>query len=303
MPIPSGAGGEIFCRLVQNNFFVWFLAKVSVSIVMTMAIERWYAIARPHQYRETFKRKSVLKHVALIFVFNFVVISPQLFKIHLETKGNSMRCIYNSLGGNKMASQIYVISYCMATVFIPFAVISATYIHLRCVVTGRRHPPHTLAQIQRKRMEMTLLRMTAAVALCLAICFTPNQITYILLSFGIVHLVVIRVAAVLSMLNSVINPWVYCLTNKSYREEFVALLFPKRKRNVLPKYLETTTSGCHEMAYLQSQEHAFRNTDSFQLRNGLDCNTLQTTRYNTTRHDTTRSKQNKANHKAKHDAT
>lgn len=249
MPIPSGVRGEVFCRLIQNNLFVWLLTKVSVSLVMTMAIERWYAIALPHKYRTIFKPANVSKCICLILVSNIAAILPQSFKIHLVMKGSGMTCIYNSLGNSKTASQVYVITYCVMTVFIPFAVIIATYIHLRCGVTGQQQRPQTRGQIQRRQVEMVLLRMTSAVALCLMICFIPNQITYILHSFDVGHLVIIRVAAVLTMLNSVINPWLYCLTNPSYREEFKSLFLHCKNSNIgqVASNRAENTNGNHEM--------------------------------------------------------
>ena len=47
VPVPSGLAGDLFCRIINRGFFVWVFAKFSISIITCMAIERWFAIARP----------------------------------------------------------------------------------------------------------------------------------------------------------------------------------------------------------------------------------------------------------------
>ena len=226
MAIPSGTGGEIFCQLIQYNFFVWMFVKFSIAIVLIMAIERWYIIARPHRYKVVFRKGRLLLYVALLFAFSFGMTAPQLLDTRLEMKSSRATCEYNSLGGNKKASIAYSFIYIITTVFLPFLIIGVSYFHLRCVVFGQQLPPQTEAHARRRRMEMGLLRMTAAVAVCLAICFIPNHFTYILVQFSLATWDHMKVVNALSMLNSVINPFIYCLTNKVYRNEFARLLCP-----------------------------------------------------------------------------
>lgn len=229
MPIPSGVKGEFFCRFLQRNFFIWALANFSVAVVVTMALERWYAIARPAKYQLLMRKRNTVKYVLALLVFSITINIPQLFETHLEVKGLTTVCVANFIAGSKMVSLCYTILYCMIAAFIPFSVILATYLDLRCVVIPQRLClPQNNAQIQRNQKEMALLRMTAIVASCLGISIIPDKIIYFLFWSDLVTWEVLHVTAVLCMLNSVINPWIYCCTNKTYRKAFVKTLLPNK---------------------------------------------------------------------------
>ena len=235
MPIPSGAPGRAFCFLIQRNFFVWLLAKFSVSIVMCMAIERWYALARPIKYKTAFTTRKVLLYSSLLCGLTLLVTMPTFFQTFAETKGSKTVCVDKPLMGLILASQVFTIMYCTITAFLPFMVIAATYLHLRFYTIGQRPLPQTHeqkchrqthAQKTRRQAEIMLARMSAVVALVLVICIFPSQITFILFKFNIVSWDVVNVSSTLSMFNSVFNPWIYCFTNKVYREEFVKAFRP-----------------------------------------------------------------------------
>ena len=202
-----------------------------------MAIERWYAIARPLKYQTLFTRGNTLKYVLALFVFSITVNTPQLFETHLVTTGLENLCAGNLLGGSRTASWSYAVIYCMVAAFIPFIVITVTYLHLRCAVTYHRQLSQTQAQLRRRHQEMALLRMTAVISLCLGVTFIPDKMAYFLLWFDLVDWDTLNGTAVLCMLNSVVNPWIYCFTNKAYRKEFARILFPCKR---LPSVSDTS---------------------------------------------------------------
>ena len=45
--VPSGIAGHLFCRIIVSTFVVFMCGKFSIGLVTCMAIERWFAIARP----------------------------------------------------------------------------------------------------------------------------------------------------------------------------------------------------------------------------------------------------------------
>ena len=226
--IPSGIKGELFCRLVV--FCVWLCAKFSIAIVTCMAIERWYAIARPMQYKIVFTRIRVLRYVSIIFLSSLLVNALVPLEVRLQQNGSENWCVFDPLIKSKVGGQIWTLVYCLVTVFVPFSLIIATYIHIRIVLQrqaqSRQRRPNTFDR--RHHLEIQLCRMSAIVAVFLGVCFIPNQISFILYKFDIgyldspEHLATI----VLSMVNSFINPWIYCFSNKNYRREFRRLLCP-----------------------------------------------------------------------------
>ena len=75
-----------FCFLIQRNFFVWLLAKVSISIVMCMTVERWYALARPSRYKILFTPRKMMFYVATLSSIVLIATIPALFQTFAETQ-------------------------------------------------------------------------------------------------------------------------------------------------------------------------------------------------------------------------
>ena len=223
-PIPSGIKGDIFSRFNQQNFFTRLLWKYSILVVLAMTVERWYAITYPVIYKVVYKGCNVFLQLISTLVFSLLILLPALFQVHVGTQGTQQICIINALMDSTALDQTYVLIYSIVTVFVPFVIISTLYLHLRLIVIGQQVTPSTHAQLRRRELEKRLLRMNAAVAVFLGICFTPSQMCHILHRFGVVNLVVVRASVTFSMLNSIFNPWIYYFTNSKLRKEMLQLL-------------------------------------------------------------------------------
>ena len=222
-PIPSGIKGDIFCRFTQQNFFTRLLWKYSILVVLAMTVERWYAITHPVIYKVVYKGYNVFLQLISTLVFSLLILLPALFQVHVGTQGTQQICIINALMDSTALDQTYVLIYSIVTVFVPFVIISTLYLHLCLIVIGQQVTPSTHAQLRRRELEKRLLRMNAAVAAFLGICFTPSQMCQFLHRFGVVDLFVVRASAIVGMLNSIFNPWIYYFTNLDFRKEMLQL--------------------------------------------------------------------------------
>lgn len=79
-PVPIGLQGEFFCRLVSSHYFLFTLGKISVALVMCLAIDRWFAIYRPLKYQTAFKRMKVFRNIAVIVVICCAMNSRAIFE-------------------------------------------------------------------------------------------------------------------------------------------------------------------------------------------------------------------------------
>ena len=134
---------------------------------------------------------------------------------------------------NKAANQAVTVMYCSLTYFLPLSITLATFFHIQIKL---KNLPIRSTQERRRNAELKLSRMGALVAMFLAICFVPNQISYIMYKFGLTRLATPqhRATVVLSMLNSCVNPFLYCATSKAYRKEFRKILCPCKNNDVSP---------------------------------------------------------------------
>ena len=223
--------GRAFCILLQRNFFVWMLANFSVSVVACMAVERWYALVHPHKYKIFFSVRKTLMYAAVSCGTILLIVIPVFYDAtDVKPKGSKMICFGKPVFGKMLTNQIYVIFYCTATSFIPFLVITFSYLHIRFSVISHRQSPVTNAQRSRQQLEVNLSRMSAVTALVLAFFLFPSKIAYVLFMFDLTTWDMVHRMATLGVLNSVVNPWIYCLTNKVYRRAFAELFCCCKKR-------------------------------------------------------------------------
>ena len=237
LTVPEGITGEMFCRLIDNSFFVWAFVKFSVAIVTCMALERWFAMARPLQHCIHFTRKRTVLYVGIALLVVSITSFHLIFEKQLIVKNESPKCVWRPLISGLYANQVFTVLYCTVTTFIPLLITMTTFICIYMVLqrSGPLIVNSIAAQRNRKRAEVRLCLISAFVALCLTVCFVPNQVSYILSKFGLTELGSPghHVTVVLSLFNSCINPFVYCLSNKFYRQE-LALLFCRKKIALTP---------------------------------------------------------------------
>lgn len=216
---PKGIFGVIFCKIIGSQYFVFLLGKVSVLSVSSLALERWYSVVKPIKYKLKFKRRRVFTYLAIIWFI--CLLSHVAMPFGMTLNEDSHRCIWIALD---YPAQLIITMYTVVTFFIPTVVMWVTYLHI--TLSLKSLPGRHNKRVTRTRFR--LLRMCIIVALILTVCWLPNQLYYVLSSFGLVKLETPfhHFTIVLAMFNSCTNPIIYCYTNQQYRRGFLSILCP-----------------------------------------------------------------------------
>lgn len=212
-PTPQGTFGHLFCKLIGSQFFVYALAKVSVFTVTCLALERWYSVIKPTRYKSNFTRGRVYGYIALIWLFSLAFNSHIPFGMkHDELSG---RCIWITTSYRK---EIVVTTYTIVTFILPTSV---TWTAFLCIAVELRDT-FNIPKTKLGRAKARLLRTCVLVALLMTLCWFPNQLYYTLTTFGVIKLETPfhHFTIVLAMSNNIVNPWIYCISNKAYRNGF-----------------------------------------------------------------------------------
>lgn len=239
---PKGILGLIFCKIIGSQSIVFLLGKVSVFSVTSLALERWYSVAKPIKYKLKFKRRRIFIYLAIIWFI--CLISHAAMPFGMTLNEDSLRCIWIAID---YPEKLIITMYTVVTFFIPTVVMWVTYLHIALSLKsfpGRHNKRATQTRLR-------LLRMCIIVALILTVCWFPNQLYYALSSFGLVKLETPfhHFTIVLAMFNSCTNPIIYCYTNLEYRKGFISILCPLfnccnwRRRRVVTLAQESLWDG------------------------------------------------------------
>lgn len=185
-------------------------------------------MARPAKYKASFKKNRVAVIVSLVWLCSFLLNAPQMFEMTLGPENN---CIWITLTEGKVRKLIAFIEF-NGKFFIPLLVTSIAFINLGIRV---RHSP-ALFKTNHGRAGIRLLRMCTTTAVVLGICWFPNQLYYLLFKFDLTFMdtPLHHFTVIMCMGNSCVNPFIYCATNKAYRERFIGILCPWYKGVVTP---------------------------------------------------------------------
>ena len=256
-PVPGNLGGDVFCHILSSQYFVFTFGKISVAIVMLLAIDRWYAITRPVRYKATFKRRKVITYITSVSMVCCALNWQALIEKKLVMKDGTPSCVWITLIENKFLSQIFAVVYVAFTFFIPLSISMITFFHLHRVMRKSRD---RLASSNNTKSFKSALRMCAITGLFLALCWIPNQFVYVLSKFNITQLdtPLHHATVVLAMFNSCVNPWIYGATNRNYRKKFTRILCFWKKMEVAAEGTDITGK---ERASRRSHFGRFSKTD------------------------------------------
>ena len=222
IPVPTGAFGHLFCRVVFSQYLVFTLGIVSVYTVASMAIDRWLAVARPTKYKTILTKSRVNICVLCIWVISVLLNAPHLFEMKAAVgPDNKPQCTWIVLTEETTRMVVAIFEF-LGKFFVPLLTASLTMVSLH----RRVKTSPALYQSNRGKAGLCLLRMCMLTTLILGLCWFPNQLYYLLFKYDITQLgtPMHHFTVVLCMFNSCINPIIYCISNKTYRRYFMLLM-------------------------------------------------------------------------------
>ena len=169
--------------------------KMSVLLVLCLALDRWFAVVQPIRYRYNFTTRRVFLYVAV-------------------TATITVSCnIPSALSPDKSIEMYFEITEEIVMVPIPILLTWIIFIHIW--VHSKTSPArHNAAG---SKMKSKLLRMCAVTAILLTMNWLPLQINR-LIALIQAHGRPFTPLEMIAPANSCVNPWVYYFTNKEYKK-------------------------------------------------------------------------------------
>ncbi|XP_033638333.1 somatostatin receptor type 5-like [Asterias rubens] len=240
-PNPGFVGGEFWCRFYVSQFLFWFSTMTSDFCLITVNLERYVAIVRPHKYRTVFSKRNKYIMIVSCWVLAAVTESYILFFNGIDEE---KRCSFIGWP-NKGAQAVFGLYGFTVRLFGPLAVM--VYAQLKVISTLNRQVKILTSRTaimganssdQRKMWQLqaskTLVRTLLFCVMTFAVCWTPNQIWFLLFNFSVpvvaggpFH----HISVILAVCNSCVNPVIYTMTNKPFRKGIREVFCRQRDSN------------------------------------------------------------------------
>lgn len=238
---------EAVCHF--QGFFCFFCALYSLLLMTATAINRYFRVVKPSLYRRRFKIKPTIISVlviALVAGFGAGFSSMTRLATFIVHYGKVICFMDFKTPQTDMA---YMAFLDMVYIAIPIGIVSfAYYTIFKTIKEHNRDFEFTTRQSRTMSLNVEEIRVTKALfatvlgfvlcwgpiaAIDMVSSFTEHKITiprhvfalYIYLGFG----------------SCAINPFIYAVMNKSFRTEFVRVLFFWKKRNFVDAIEKTRT--------------------------------------------------------------
>ncbi|XP_038046757.1 nociceptin receptor-like [Patiria miniata] len=236
-PMPNNALGWVVCHVWYSRFALFLIYVISTFNLLSLTMERYFAIVHPFKYEAAFDKRPRLKVgvvIAACWIVGSVINSYVLANFQLQ----GGRCVSSVASRSKVIGGVTaVLQY-----IVPVAVMLFAYIRISAELkrgAARVGPApanvrpaagaaNADGNAQQEGMMESLLRarrntfkMLLIVFITFLVCWTPNQVIYLAFNFGwklnidewYYLLSVAMVAA-----NSCVNPAIYAFKYRQFRK-------------------------------------------------------------------------------------
>ncbi len=236
-PLPSGVAGSIFCRVWDGHVILWILLVASTFNLVVLTLERYIAIVHPFRYQPLFETHVNIAILASVWLLAIGYKSADLarYDYHNGT------CIFKEIPWKtEMGLIVFAVEYLLPLLIMVFAYVSIILIlkksanrladvsqamtSVRAATTAASAPStnkdnNTLGGELKKAKKNTLKTLLVVFA-AFVICWTPNQIIFLLFNFGypvdyssVIYIVTVCMASS----NSCLNPVIYAFKYRQFK--------------------------------------------------------------------------------------
>ncbi|RDD42186.1 Growth hormone secretagogue receptor type 1 [Trichoplax sp. H2] len=245
---PQGLAGQLFCYIIRSKFAIYMLNAVSVATIAAISIERYIAVLRPLNYKKVCTVARIKWVIVAIWLMQPILTSDYILSVSFHSSKNKTnkkvaRCLlakYHYLPQSNHFPRVnhlllaVTLTLSMIRFLLPLLITTYSYLkigqnsHLHNEALYHRHRTYSSTSIAIRR----LTRMASVATVILLLCWIPREI-YILLSrvIAISHSQIVdNITTTLVLLKCCLNPFLYAITNKTYRRAVLRLILKRLYR-------------------------------------------------------------------------
>ncbi|KAL5276730.1 hypothetical protein ACFFRR_002138 [Megaselia abdita] len=212
--------GDTLCVI----FPVIFYGNVAVSLLSMVGItlNRYILIAWNSLYAQIYQRKYIILQLLFVWGVSFLLLLPAILGIYgtLGLDESTFSCTILKKNGKSIKKLLFLVGFMLPCLVI---VVSYTCIYLTVRRQRRKlechssHPKQSKESSRKSREDNRLTVMMLTIFVCFILCFLPLMLANVVdeqtKSNPWFHIF----SSVMAWASSVINPFIYAASNRSYR--------------------------------------------------------------------------------------
>ena len=233
---PQGVAGDILCKVLTTGNVGWVGAFSSVFSLVVVAFERYYAVMKPLTFRHKYTAEKLKVIIAICWTaaiaHNIPAFVADRFDADLQV------CV--KMWPVPWFGKFHSLLSLLAGALLPGVIMTVLYsrvIHRLWFGSGTENSVTVQAvRKTRKKITKTMLILSAMYAFC----WFPDLVMYVLTNFFPQHIPYdspyVTAVICLAVLNSSLNPVLYALRFKRFREEMGKMICCRKKCffNIVP---------------------------------------------------------------------
>ena len=233
----GGLSGDITCKVF--HFLETLSLSASVLTLAAISVDRYLAIV--HVLRKPLSKKKVKIAVFCLWLFASLSVSTYLIKYRSRIRQGEYHCFGSWSSDLETNLKIFRYEVVLKFVFlyiVPLSVMTALYSLIIRVLKRRQAFGENMSQHRIQAQNMTVTKMVVTIVLLFALCWIPNHVIFLMVSFSYNTLQCAPISVLLSLImpihaNGAINPCIYLIFNESYRKGLKQLLVKCRKKPLI----------------------------------------------------------------------
>ncbi|RDD39389.1 Allatostatin-A receptor [Trichoplax sp. H2] len=254
--LPKGLAGDIFCRLISSEYLLHVPCYLSVQMIASMGIERWYAVVKPTKYKRVFSRRNTSTLLFTLLALSFAwPVDYILRDSHISNQSK----LYSPC--QIIARPIdFMLFFILETfrLYLPLMITIFCYVD----ISRRTGKTNSLSSLKvrgpgaewimiRRNIKAVIRRKLTYMAfisfIVFVVCWLPRLVYQVLIIFKLVSLsdyyIMKRVVLLPIVFNAFLNPVIYASTNDTIRKQLglkTSLRYPRVRQ---PTHLPIIGSG------------------------------------------------------------
>ncbi|XP_034183609.2 G-protein coupled receptor moody isoform X1 [Osmia lignaria lignaria] len=266
----SWANVRFLCVLVP--FLRYGNVGVSLLSVAAITINRYIMIAHHGLYSKVYKKYWIAFMIVFCWIFSYGMQVPTLLGVwgRFDYDSNLETCsIVKDNNGHTSKTFLFVMGFVIPCVIIVgcytkiFWVVHRSESRMRKHATPTIKSPHTprrdVREIKQRRSEWRITKMVLAIFLSFVACYFPITIVKVIdveVKYPEFHVL----GYLLLYFASCVNPIIYVIMNKQYRQAYAGVISCSRIRTSLTPYGSSAPGQQHQQDYGQDYSKDFSRT-------------------------------------------